>query len=119
MQTNLDLRDKKKEQRREPSEKLLNLQVIPGQPNKVVKIEAELERQVLIELDALLLASGNVFAWSHEDMPVNDRKVMEHRLNVDPKVRPVCQKKIFFDANRNAILAQKIDKLLKASFIRE
>ena len=30
----------------------------------------------------------DVFAWSHEDMPGIDRRVIEHNLNVDPTKKP-------------------------------
>ena len=37
----------------------------------------------------LLKENLDVFAWSHEDMPGTSPKVIEHKLNVDPKKKPI------------------------------
>ena len=31
----------------------------------------------------------DIFAWSHEDMLGISTKVIQHRLNVDPKKKPI------------------------------
>lgn len=119
MQINLDLRDKQKEQRGEPIERLMDLQVVPGDPSKVMKLGSKIDRSVLVELEALLMSLADVFDWSHGDMPRTTRDIIEHHLNVDLKAKPVRQKRRFFNPERNAAFAKKMDKLLKAGFIRE
>lgn len=56
----------------------------------MAKVGAELDWQVLIKLEALLLAFVKTFAWSYEDMPGIDQEIIEYHLNVDPKARPMC-----------------------------
>ncbi|KAL2238147.1 UNVERIFIED_CONTAM: Retrovirus-related Pol polyprotein from transposon [Sesamum indicum] len=45
--------------------------------------------------------------------------VIVHRLNVDPKARPVQQKKRSFKSDRNEIIRQEVEKLLKAGYVSE
>ena len=37
------------------------------------------------EIVEFLKKNLDIFSWTHEDMPSIDDKVIEHRLNVDPK----------------------------------
>ena len=41
------------------------------------------------ELVQFLKKNLDVFAWSHEDTPGISPKVIQHRLKVDPKKKPV------------------------------
>uniref|UniRef100_A0A2N9H4Y6 Uncharacterized protein n=1 Tax=Fagus sylvatica TaxID=28930 RepID=A0A2N9H4Y6_FAGSY len=65
------------------------------------------------------LTSVNVFAWSHEDMPGISTEVMIHKLNVNPSMHPIKQKRRVFAPERNAAVMAEVDKLLTAGFIRE
>lgn len=40
------------------------------------------------ELINVLRANSRMFAWSHEDMPRIDSKVITHKLNIRPDVKP-------------------------------
>ena len=44
---------------------------------------------------------------------------MLHQLNIDPAVKPVEQKRIRFALERNVAIAEEVEKLLNAQFIRE
>ncbi|KAL5565166.1 hypothetical protein UlMin_028330 [Ulmus minor] len=72
-----------------------------------------------IELTDFLRDHRDVFAWSHEDMPDIDPKVIIHHLNIDPSFCPVKQKQRTFNAERYMAINTKVDKLLKADFIWE
>lgn len=52
-------------------------------------------------------------------MPGIDPRVITHKLSVDPSIKPIQQKKRTFTTNRNLAIAEEVDKLLKARFIRE
>ncbi|XP_059670940.1 uncharacterized protein LOC132316484 [Cornus florida] len=56
---------------------------------------------------------------SHLDMPGINLSVSCHSLNVNPNVRPVKQKQRRFAPERNRIIAEEVDRLLDAGFIRE
>jgi hypothetical protein len=71
------------------------------------------------DLVEFLKHNSDVFAWSHEDMPGIDPSVIVHKLNVDQNHRPVKQRRRTFAAERNQAVAEEVEKLLKARFIRE
>ncbi|KAL2250153.1 UNVERIFIED_CONTAM: Retrovirus-related Pol polyprotein from transposon gypsy [Sesamum indicum] len=56
----------------------------------------------------------DLFAWSPADFNGINLEVIVHRLNVDPMVRPVQQKRRSFGVERNRIIEQEVAKLLKA-----
>ena len=60
-----------------------------------------------------------VFAWSHEDMLRISPEVIVHVLNVDPDMKPVKQKRRKFTPKRVEAVAEEVENLLRAQFIRE
>ena len=46
-------------------------------------------------------------------------EVITHQLNIDPKVKPVRQKKRPFAPERQKVINEEVDKLLAANFIKE
>ena len=46
-------------------------------------------------------------------------EVVMHRLNADPAIKPVRQKKRNFTAKRNLAAKEDVQKLLQVGFIRE
>jgi hypothetical protein len=52
-------------------------------------------------------------------MPGAPRKLVEHALNVDPKVRPVMQPLQRFDEPKRKEIAAELHRLENAGFIRE
>ena len=52
-------------------------------------------------------------------MPGIDRGVIEHRLNVDLKKKPIQQKLWVFAPKRNKDIMEEVDKLLAVGFIWE
>jgi len=90
-----------------------------GDSGKKVYIGSQLPQSMKEDLVAFLRRNNDVFAWSHEDMPGIDPSVIVHKLNVDPNYRPVKQRRRAFAAERNLAVAEEVEKLLKAGFIRE
>ncbi|KAL0385973.1 UNVERIFIED_CONTAM: hypothetical protein Sradi_2991600 [Sesamum radiatum] len=45
-------------------------------------------------------------------------EVMVHKLNVHPEERPIKQKKRAFGTDRNRIIKEEVEKLLKIDYIR-
>jgi len=89
-----------------------------GDSGKKVHIGSQLPQPMKEDLVAFLRRNKDVFAWSHEDMSGIDPSVIVHKLNVDPNCRPVKQRRAFA-AERNTAVAEEVEKLLKAGFIRE
>ena len=65
----------------------------PDQMTRIGTLASLLIRQALT---TFLKENRDIFAWSHEDMPVIDPSIMVHRLNVSPTFPPICQKKQVF-----------------------
>ncbi|KAJ9560504.1 hypothetical protein OSB04_005664 [Centaurea solstitialis] len=62
---------------------------------------------------------SDCFAWSHEDMVGIDPDIISHKLNVDPTFKPVKQKRRKFASERNKVINDEVDNLLKTGKIRE
>ena len=68
---------------------------------------------------SFLRANQDVFAWKHKDMPGIDRKIIQHCLNINPKYKPIQQKRRVFAPERNKAVTEEVEKLLEANFIKE
>ena len=45
--------------------------------------------------------------------------IISHKLNVNPSIRPIKQKRGVFASERNNAIMKEVDKLSTANFIRE
>ncbi|GKB70015.1 reverse transcriptase domain-containing protein [Tanacetum coccineum] len=70
------------------------------------------------ELQKLLRANQDIFAWSPLDMTGIPRELAEHKLNIHPSTFPVRQKKRVL-AERNDAVNQEVIKLVKAIILKE
>ena len=52
-------------------------------------------------------------------MPGIDPSIIVHKLNVSPSFLPIRQKKQVFTQERDKAIAEEVQKLLEADFIRE
>ena len=52
-------------------------------------------------------------------MPGIDRKIIQHRLNVNLECKLVQQKRRIFASEHNKAVTEEVEKLLEADFIRE
>ena len=69
----------------EHTKKVLLCEDVPG---RTVTISKGLEEDEESRLMQFLRNNQDVFAWSSSDLRGVSRKVMEHELRVDPKVKP-------------------------------
>ena len=103
----------------EPSETPQEVEIIPGDSTKMLKIGSALPTPEKEKMISFLRANQDVFAWKHEDMPEIDRKIIQHRLNVNAECKPVQQKKRIFAPECNKVVTEEVEKLLEADFIRK
>ncbi|KAL2248293.1 UNVERIFIED_CONTAM: Retrovirus-related Pol polyprotein from transposon opus [Sesamum indicum] len=68
---------------------------------------------------SLLRKNADVFAWSLSDFVGVAPEVIVHRLNVDPTMRPVQQKKINFSTEKNQVIKDEVERLLNVGYITE
>ncbi|XP_065626753.1 uncharacterized protein LOC136066400 [Quercus suber] len=88
----------------------------PERTTRIGTLACQTVRQALI---TFLRRNQDIFAWNHEDMPGIDPSVIVHKLKVNPSTPPVRQKKRVFAPERDRAIAQEVEKLLEAGFIRE
>lgn len=100
-------------------EKFSNIQLDLSELTKVTRISTVLSSKLKKALVEFLKYNSDVFSWSYKDMPGIDSEVMVHRLNVYPSFRPIKQKRRTFNLERYKAIKTKVEKLLKADFIKE
>ena len=100
-------------------EALETVELVEGKTAKMTRIGMTLSPEMRTRLVHLLKENLDVFAWSHEDMPGISLKVIQHKLSVNPKIKPIQQKRPVFTPERNQAVTDEVNKLLSAGFIWE
>ncbi|XP_071911843.1 uncharacterized protein [Coffea arabica] len=90
-----------------------------GRPDQTIRIGASLPPKEKDDLKALLREYAQVFAWTVEDMPGIPTDLADHHLNIDPRFKPVKQKKRNFTPERNEVIRKEVGKLLESKIIME
>ncbi|XP_020208119.1 uncharacterized protein LOC109793060 [Cajanus cajan] len=86
---------------------------------KTVKLGVSLTKENEEGLLAVLKNNVSAFAWSAGDMPGIDPDFLCHHLMVDPKAKPVTQKRRKFGEDKRKAIAEETRKLLSAGHVRE
>ncbi|KAL2232853.1 UNVERIFIED_CONTAM: hypothetical protein Sindi_1465300 [Sesamum indicum] len=94
------------------------VELIQGDPTKTTKIGTSLGQFEGIMI-TFLRSNVDMFAWDPSDFRGINPEVIVHRLNVDPSMRPVQQKKRTFGGEKNAIIEGEVNKLLRAGYVSE
>ncbi|KAL2250014.1 UNVERIFIED_CONTAM: Retrovirus-related Pol polyprotein from transposon opus [Sesamum indicum] len=102
-----------------PAETHKVVEVIQGAPSKTTRIGSHLGEQLETMMISLLRKNADIFAWSSSDFIGVAPEVIVHRLNVDPTMRPVQQKKRNFSTEKNQVIREEVDRLLNAGYITE
>ena len=103
----------------EPVKELEEVTLDESRPEWTTRMGTSSSQMVRQALRMFLKQNQDVFAWSHEDMPGIDPSIIVHRLNVSPSSPPIRQKKRVFAQERDGAIAEEVQKLLDANFIRE
>ncbi|KAL2240129.1 UNVERIFIED_CONTAM: Retrovirus-related Pol polyprotein from transposon [Sesamum indicum] len=101
-----------------PSEEYKAIQLATDDPSKTTRIGSSMKEGEMAMID-FLRNNADMFAWSPSDFTGIDPEVIVHRLNVNPTVRPVQQRKRTLNSDKNDAIRQEVDKLLKAGYISE
>ncbi|XP_073159043.1 uncharacterized protein [Henckelia pumila] len=97
---------------------LKNIVVLPGDPQKVVRIGSDFPTLLEEALTNFLKEDSDVFSWKDEALPGIPPDYSLHHLQVNPKVKPVKQKKRTFSQEKSRLIADEIEKLLVTKYIR-
>ncbi|XP_072062132.1 uncharacterized protein [Arachis hypogaea] len=104
--------------RPEPEGDMEKLQIRPTK-EEYIFINRNLPYDLKEELFQLLKQNKDLFAFTPADMPGIHPDLMSHRLAVDPKAKPVAQRRRKMSPDRAAEVKRQVKALLEANFIRE
>jgi len=100
-------------------EKLETIELVEGSLAKTTQVGTNLSPKTKEGIINFLKDNLDIFSWSHEDMPGIPANIIQHCLNVDPKKKPIQQRRRVFALERNKAVMDEVNKLLVANFIRE
>ena len=83
-----------------------------------VFISSQLVAQEKEQLMALLKKYVDVFAWTYDEMPGLDLRLVVHSLNIDPGVKLVVQPARVFYIDVEVKITQEVKTLLAVGFIQ-
>jgi hypothetical protein len=87
--------------------------------DQTVVIGFDLSEDEEANLVQFLQKNKDVFAWSAKDLTGVDRNFIEHRLNIDPSVKPQKQKLRKMSDDKVIAVKSEVQRLLDATVIRE
>ena len=87
MKTNIDPCLQGEESTIGPIEELVEVQMDPNEPSRVVKIGKCLSSKLTEQPVEFLKKNQYVFAWTHADMVGIHPDAICHRLNIDPRAK--------------------------------
>ena len=70
--------------------------MIKGNDKKTTRIGTSMVKEIRDSIVQFLRENADVFAWSHDNMPGISTEVIVHKLNVNPSIRPIKQKRRVF-----------------------
>ena len=73
----------------EPSKIPQEVEIVPGDSTKVLKIGTTFSTSEKEKMISFLRANQDVFTWKPEDLPKIDRTIIQNCLNVNPECKPV------------------------------
>src|SRR4051812_30729525 len=94
-------------------------QVHPTDPEKTVRIYADLPEGQATALMTFIHEEWKIFAWCLADMPGIPREFAEHALRIKQNTKPVKQALRRFSEPKRRAIGEEVNRLLDAQFIRE
>jgi len=104
-----------RERRPEPVENVVERQI----GGKTFKLSRSLDREEQDQVAEVISRHLDTFTWTASDMPGIDPDFLCHHLTMEPKVRPVRQRRRKFNEERHLVVQEETKKLLSAGHIRE
>ncbi|KAL0447792.1 UNVERIFIED_CONTAM: hypothetical protein Slati_1907100 [Sesamum latifolium] len=79
----------------QPAEELLNIEIIPENPDNTTRIGSHLGEEAKKEITLCLQRNADIFAWTPQDLEGIDPQVITHHLNIDPLQANKTKEKAF------------------------
>ena len=77
------------EKEEEKVEALETIELVDEEPMKTTRVGTTMSVDMKKKLVQFLKENLDIFAWSHEDMPGISLEIIQHKLDVDLKKKPV------------------------------
>ena len=77
------------EKEEEKVEALETMELVDEEPMKTTRVGTTMSVDMKKKLVQFLKENLDIFAWSHEDMPGISLEIIQHKLDVDLKKKPV------------------------------
>ncbi|KAL0458917.1 UNVERIFIED_CONTAM: Pro-Pol polyprotein [Sesamum latifolium] len=101
----------------QPTEELLNIQIIPGDPDKTTRIGSHLGEEAKKEITLCLQRNADIFAWTHKTWR---ELTLSHYPSLNrPQLQAGKQKKRHFGPEKDKIIQTEVNKLMVAGHIEE
>ena len=94
----------------------INISRNPGKVENVY-IGADYSPDEIKEYTELFKDFCDIFAWSYEEIPGIDPRIVEHEIKTCQNVKPVWQRLHAVNPRKAPTIQDEIEKLLKAGFI--
>ena len=104
--------------RPQPAGEHIDIPLEESRPERTIKVGTAAFERLGADLHLLLKEFKDIFAFEVEEMPDINPDLAVHKLVVDPKKKPIRQKKRNHGEERSQAAAAEIKKLLDARFIR-
>ncbi|XP_071740814.1 uncharacterized protein [Rutidosis leptorrhynchoides] len=88
-------------------------------PNQKIKVSLNISADTKKQIVQLLMEYMDVFAWCENDMTGIPHHIAEHKLNVNPALKLVVQKRRVMAPDRTKWLCEEVTKLVAAGILRE
>ena len=85
----------------------------PEDPEVKVLIGTSIPEDIEPRIIDFLKSRITTFAWKHEDMTGISKDIITHKLGIDKSFRPIHQKRRKFAPERNIIIQEEVERLLK------
>ncbi|XP_071695089.1 uncharacterized protein [Rutidosis leptorrhynchoides] len=93
--------------------------VNPAYPEQKIKVGCNVSADIRKQIVQLLVQYMDVFSWCENDMTSVPRHIAEHRLNVNPYLKPVVQKRRGMAPDRVKWLREEATNLVRDGILRE
>lgn len=90
-----------------------------AQLSQITKIGTTLSEETERGLVEFLKKNTDVFVWSSIDMLGVHPNFIFHRLFLDPKAKPVAQRKQRFSEDKRKAISEETKRLVDSNFVRE
>ena len=94
----------------------INISRNPGKI-EIVYIGGKCSHAEILEYTEPFKEFHDIFAWSYEEMPGIDPRIVEHEIKTYPNAKPVRQCLRVVNPRKTPMIKAEIENLLKASFI--